>query len=195
MSEHKDPNDWTWWRAALKGDFGPIHESELHSGYYRMKSKKAGRWIPVAIWQDEDGEWHGLMGEDTPVDPLDVWTWVCRYPIDYPIYTRARTEGGFFDEPPVISKPEYTGPHDEIDAIREELRQEVECHAKEAHTAPKAAAWAKRVSKLKTRADKARKAEKEPFQDIGRAIDTKWAPIIERASELLDTLKNEQEAA
>lgn len=191
----KDLNDWSWWHAALAGNFGPVHDGDLHSGYYRMKSKKTGRWIPAAIWADDDGEWRGLLGEDIAVDPTDIWTWVCRYPIAYAVYTKARTEGGFIDEPPVIQSPEYLGPHDEIDAIRTELQSEIECYAKEGHTAPKAGAWAKRISALKTRAGNARKAEKEPFISIGRAIDAKWQPIIASATDLLEKLKSEQEAA
>lgn len=186
-----DPNDWSWWHDALNGNVRPVHENEPKSGYYRMKAKKFGQWIPVAIWRDEEGAMLALVGENTPVDPQDIWTFCCTYPIQYDFYIQARTEGGFIDNVPHVEAPDYDGPYNIMNALRRELEQEREAFDTDGHTAPKAAAWTKRVSKLRTRADNARKAEKEPFKQIGDAIDKKWSPIISDIEDLLNELKDQ----
>lgn len=183
-----DYNDWTWWQNALQGNIGPVHDGEPQSGYYRMKANKSGRWIPVAIWRNGEGEWCGLMAESIEIDPRDVWTWVCMHPIQYDVYTRARTEGDFFDEPPFLQEAEYTGCHDLIDAICADIDREIQLY-EECGTAANAPGWTRRVSKLVRRADDARKAEKQPFMDIGRAVDAKWTPIITKANDLLEKVK------
>ena len=76
----------TYWRNALTGKFGAVHENDPQSGYYRMRRGKGGPWMPAAIWIDD-----GVKdSSDLPVSQLfclvdgkernayDVWTWVCR---------------------------------------------------------------------------------------------------------------------
>ena len=82
----------TYWQDALLGKFGPVHENDPQSGYYRMRWRRGGEWIPVAIWRQDDGEVLALCGAELK-DPFEVWTWCCRYPVEYGVY-RAVAEDG-----------------------------------------------------------------------------------------------------
>ena len=80
-----------WWRNALAGAFGPVHENDPQPGYYRMRDGKGGAFVPVAIWHDGSGI-NALRG-GRPVDPCSVWTWCCREPIAYETYVAVAERG------------------------------------------------------------------------------------------------------
>jgi|GEM_PF-1778968 len=83
---------YTYWHNALSGNFGPIHENDPHCGYYRMRWRRGGDWIPVAIFREDDGEVLALCKGEMK-DAFEVWTWCCRYPVDYEVYRAVAEEG------------------------------------------------------------------------------------------------------
>jgi len=100
----KSESSYNWWRNALKGEFGPIYESDPQPGYYRMRKGKGGPWVPVAIWAEpaefaapSDLNSSGLRlnclvgGLDR--DAHEVWTWCCRYPVSYEAYVAVAERG------------------------------------------------------------------------------------------------------
>lgn len=190
--------DWTFWRNALAGTFGPISDGVPHAGFYRVR-RKGGPWEPVAIWQDDsspDG-WIALRGE-ARVNAIDLWTWVCRNPIAEGAYRQAAAGGGWDDEPPAApgSVPGHNAPADPVEAALSELKGEEEL-AKELLSKPiadqaeadKAGIWARRIADIGGKAEKARVAEKEPHLEAGRAVDAKWKPVVEGAKALSAKLK------
>lgn len=40
-----------YWTSALNGAFGPVHENDPQSGYWRTKPDRSGRSSAVAIWR------------------------------------------------------------------------------------------------------------------------------------------------
>lgn len=81
-----------YWKNALKGEFGPIHEGEPQTGFYAQKARKgnetrdAQEASPVAIWSDESGT-HAVIGMSESVTDADrIWTWVAQNPITYKQY-------------------------------------------------------------------------------------------------------------
>lgn len=80
-----------YWTSALNGAFGPVHENDPQSGYWRTKPDRSGRSSAVAIWRHE-GKVLALR-DGRPVDPCDVWTWCCHWPITYDAYRRVAEEG------------------------------------------------------------------------------------------------------
>lgn len=81
-------DDYAWWRDALAGKFGPIHEDVPHAGFYRRKlfSGKGAPWAPVAIFPDLNGNLTALqtqvvISRPTIVDAKDVWSWCSQNPI------------------------------------------------------------------------------------------------------------------
>lgn len=183
-------NRWAWWQAALKGQFGPIHDGEPQQGYYRVR-RKGEPWEPVAIWFDEaTGEWLAYRN-GKEVRASDIWTWACRNPIEHVAYEKAMAGDGFDDEPPAPRGiGDNSGEADPLDAIKVELAGEVEQVSdfmrKPVETqadADRLGIWAKRLTDLAKRADNHRVVEKEPHLAASRAVDDKWRDPIAEAKD------------
>lgn len=80
---------FAWWRSALiKRPDRYFHEPQL--GFFKRKLVKAGPWVPVKFWLEQITDEDGLLIEPERMlcevggrarEPLDQWTWCCRYPI------------------------------------------------------------------------------------------------------------------
>ncbi len=88
---------FTYWRNALGGAFGPIHENDPQPGYYRTKPGRDGRMLPVAIWREADGRVTAIR-DGVEVDPCAVWTWCCLNPVTYETYVAAAETGEAWPE-------------------------------------------------------------------------------------------------
>lgn len=96
-----DPTTLQWWSAALKGNRGPISESEPMTGYYRArwKNRQTGEetLYAVAYW------WHngkcfckvnapGMVGVQPTLQGdqhnkmMERWPFVSKEPIEYDVY-------------------------------------------------------------------------------------------------------------
>ena len=87
-------DDYTYWREALAGNFGPIHDGDPRPGFYLRKlcAGKGAPLSPVAIWRDAMGELTALQQiiiRPTFVNPSDVWTWAAGWPIPEEHYRSA----------------------------------------------------------------------------------------------------------
>ncbi|MEI6572487.1 MAG: hypothetical protein WCO61_02965 [Alphaproteobacteria bacterium] len=99
---------YPWWRQALLGKFGPVHENDPQCGYYRMRQGRGGPWLPVAIWREVAGESEitGISDSGKLVclvdgkerDAYEIWTWVCRYPVPYETYVAVAEQGQAWPE-------------------------------------------------------------------------------------------------
>ena len=104
-------NPYTYYKSALMGVFGPVHENDPQCGYYRMRRGRGGPWVPVAIWR-EDPEGFGIrehseisdsgklvcLVDGVEKDPYEIWTWVCRYPVPYETYVAVAEQGQAWPE-------------------------------------------------------------------------------------------------
>jgi hypothetical protein len=86
-------SDYSYWRKALEGEFGPIHDGHPQPGFYRhpLCSKINVPWCPIAIWPDEDGKLlamkHVFIVEQPVIVPAEeVWTFCCDNPISEEAY-------------------------------------------------------------------------------------------------------------
>ena len=93
---------YSYWHNALYGKFGPIHENDPQCGYYRMRLRRGGEWVPVAIFREDDGEVIALCKGEMK-DAFEVWTWCCRYPVDYEVYRAVAEEGKPWPEDVLVS--------------------------------------------------------------------------------------------
>lgn len=225
----RKPTDLTkafqWWRDAVEGNFGPVHDGHPQCGYYRMrKGKEDGSWVPVefALEQPIDKETGELTGDERmrcyvgtakdrrERDANEVWTWCSKHPVTFEEFTQAHDTGSWPDDPPKPKEPGFlesltpgighNQPDDPVEALRVELLGETEIAEKflaeeiKTHTqANKIGPWAKRLISIKNRANDARKFEKQPHTDAGRAVDAKWNPIIDEAAALVIKLKKHVE--
>jgi hypothetical protein len=197
------PN-YAFWQNALAGRPQPVHDGDPQPGFYYQRRKDGPR-LPVAIWFSDAGDPLALVGFDGTAklgNAAEIWSWVCQYPVTEEIYRAAFAAGAWPDDPPPArgSVPGDNLPADPAEAMRLELEAELE-NAKDflnaridtQADADKAAVWARRVGELSTKADEARKEEKEPHLTASRAVDDKWRPIVEGAKELSRLLKKHLE--
>lgn len=71
--------------------------TEPKAGFYRKRNKD-GADIPVAIWVDDSG-FVAKAGERM-VDPDDIWTWCCSWPISHETYEAVMNGGAWSDDAP-----------------------------------------------------------------------------------------------
>ncbi|MHB2165661.1 hypothetical protein [Alsobacter sp. R-9] len=83
---------FAYWRNALCGSFGPVHENDPQPGYYRTRPGRDGRMLPVAIWKEADGTVRAIR-DGVDVDSSMVWTWCCRNPVAYETYVAVAEKG------------------------------------------------------------------------------------------------------
>lgn len=84
---------YDYWRNALAGHFGPVHEGDPQPGFYRCRilPGKDSPWTPIAIWPLDDGSLtamkHAFVVEQPLiVDAGEIWTWCCDAPITEEAY-------------------------------------------------------------------------------------------------------------
>lgn len=190
---------YAYWRAALqakdKRSLPSTSDGDVHCGRYRMRKHKDGPWVPVAVWP--------LEGHDYPACRIDG------YDVDF---ETAQAKASFFHQNPVTqaqyAEYEETGrwwdevglghnnPPDDIADQNDLARLQAEFEALEKEAAPLIAAkietqdqadrlgaLANALTKIKTGADKLRKAKKQPHLDAGKAVDDKWNPLKNAAED------------
>ena len=182
---------WAWWRAALRGDFGPVHENEPQTGFYRRKTRD--EFSPVAIWQGDDG---AFLAEEagSPADALALWTWVCRNPVTVEAYDRAVAGEGWADLPPAVGhnlgldaletlRIEFEGERMEVDRVLSAGPPRTD------EDADRLSNWVQRVTDIGKRADAERVKEKRPHDDAAAAVQQRWKPLVDDAGALVRAMK------
>lgn len=188
-------NDWTYWRNALEGNFGPVHEGDPQAGFYRRRLVKNGPFVPVAIWHDGE-KWVALVN-GRPANAIDIWTWVCQEPITKESYDRV-TAGGAWDDAPAFEGPSSANgrnadPEDELEALRDQIESAKarltefgKIDSDEARD--DAQSLRARLNELSRQADKKRTTEKQPHLDASKAVDAKWQPLVKDAKACADKI-------
>lgn len=202
-----DPHHW--WREALEGRFGPIHEGEPQTGFYKTRYK-AQPWEPVAIWRDgATGEWCALRS-GKEVDAAHLWTYACKNPISYELYQAVAARGEPWpedilsrsDDPEVPAADRFVtlshnAPPEGYESLKadvEELKREAERQIKAGEVssqedADRLSNLATRLGEFEKQADDLRKKEKKPHDDAGKAVQVKWLPVVEDAKVAKERLK------
>lgn len=174
-----------------------VSENDPQPGFYRKRNKH-GNDLPVAIWPEESGL--VALAGNAPVDPLEIWTWVCSWPITEETY-RAVAEAG---EPwpgsdPVVQEQvagtgHNSGAVDEAEAFADQVEaaeKGKDAYAKIVDDEQLAAAQSlrSRLLELKSEGEKKHKKEKEPHLEAGRAVDKRWLPVVKRAQAAADAIR------
>lgn len=187
---------WHYWREALEGRFGPVHEGEPQAGYFRTR-RKDGPWEAVAIWA-EGNDWHCLR-DGRPADAKVIWTYCCTRPITYELYQAVAAGEPWPDDVKKMVaaetmksvEPEEPGiGHNSGDTrpLHEQVAEEISITGKawkkwlegiggkivtEEHDAA-GEAWRQQFLGLERKAEQARVAEKEPHLRAAQAVDEAW---------------------
>lgn len=195
-------NQYDFWMRALAGEeVGgltlPVHEGEIHSGFFRKRTKKAGGYDAVALWRDVTGTLICLLnGRET--NPQDVWPYCASHAISEQHYRDFMATGQWFDgdmsvsaslQPPPIGHNQT----DPIEALKDQIEsalQGVDAYAevKDDATAAKAQSLRSRLLELSRTADKTRETEKKPFLEAGKALDAIYQPLVKSAKAGADAI-------
>ena len=202
-------NVWAWWQTALKDprEIGskdlPVHDSDPQQGYYRIRYGKTKPFEPVAIWRDDEGNWLAYRN-GREVSAEDIWVSCCKHPVSYEAYNAALAGNGWPDDDKlVVAQVAPMTPGDlsnskDVDEA-ETLRDQIEAalsgmtaYAKigDDATAAKALSLRNRLNELSRDADKIRTKEKEPHFEAGKAVDAKWQPLVKKAKNGADQVRD-----
>jgi hypothetical protein len=192
-------NDWSFWQAALENPrlIGKTPElivtTEPRSGFYKSKFKGKA-WLPVAIWQAEDGSWQALRN-GKPVEADEVWTYCVRQPITHEAYERALEGDWAGDDPVVVAMLGHNiGDDDEAAALADQIEAakqgaEIYRDITSEEEAGKAQSLRARMNELAGQADKIREKQKKPHWDAAQAVDKQWMPLVKEAKAVADQLR------
>lgn len=196
-------NVWEWYQKALTNPSAigskelPVHESEPHPGYYRVR-RKDGPWEAVAIYYPEDSDALVAYRDGREVREINsLWVWCCRNPVEFDAYEAAMDGKGWADEPAAAAGiGDNSGEADPFDAInieylgeKEQAEEFMRAKVTTQAQADKVAIWAKRLTSIKSRAEGLHTVEKKPHLDAGRAVDDKWRELKTEPDELAKKLK------
>jgi hypothetical protein len=197
-------DDYAWWRAALTGAHGPIHDGQPQCGRYRVRWVSGGPWLPVAIWRDGDDQIVAMVDHDLK-DANKIWTRVARNPVSDEEYVH-RIERGTWpgDAPAPTPAPigDNNPPEDEKETSLAALSLKIEMELSAIEDwalAPregkiagdKAANWLAAVRKIEKRLEDVHAHEKKPHLEACRAVDERWRrprEMAARAKQLLATI-------
>lgn len=177
---------------------GVTHEPQ--SGFYRKRNKN-GPDVPVAIWTG-DMDLVAVSGDDA-LDPVDIWTWCCRWPITEASYRDVAENGKAWpDDAPVADGGiGHNQPDDPHEALKVEFAGEQELAEQFLKTpittqeqADRAAVWSKKLATIAKKATDLHKVDKQPHLDAGRAVDDKWRGLKEEPDALSKRLKRHMDA-
>jgi hypothetical protein len=175
-------DEFQHWRDNLAGKKPAIHDGEPQCGFYRRQLVTDGPWVPAAIWQTES---NGLVCKvgDRMRDPVEQWSWLAKNPVRKDDARTAFETGRWPDE---VSDDEEIADDATADVklnceIKKALAWLDNNQVDSEESAEKAAKLKSDVANSRLAADKARKAEKEPHLEAGRAVDAKYNPLIKAA--------------
>lgn len=186
-------SEYNYWNNALKGEFGPIHDSDPRPGFYRKRTGRAAGYIPVAIWDD-----FGMIvaiADGERVDANSIWTYVADKPITEAQY-RARVETGkWWDEDDAVTASigHNNAPTDPAEILSEQITAalagvDAYTEVKDDDTAAKAQSLRSRLLELSRESDKIREAKKAPHLEAGKSIDALFQPLIKASKAGADTI-------
>jgi len=194
-----------WWRAALAGNRGPIHDGDPQPGFYRQK-RRDGSFEPVAYWKDSaTGEMRCHVNGRQPDDlrMMELWPYASKYPISEAAYWHRMDTGEWGDidagAAQVAKGPALDPQADPVASYKAEIdaaRAGLDAYKKITSDESSARAQTLRstLTTLAGKGKKAHKAEKEPFLEGGRAVDAKWFPPIREAEDAANAIRTAMEA-
>lgn len=193
-------DEYAGWRALLRGDKIDVDPNEPFSGFYRTRLAKGGQYVPVAYWREGGNLVCVIDGRAQDEDrAVERWPYCVRSPISHEVYIAFTERGeGWPDMDATVQaqlKPpapgHNQGPTDDLTTLAEQIEaaaagvseyQSIDSDEKQA----KAQSLRARLNELAGAADKKREAEKKPHLEAGKAIDTKWKPLVNTAKAAAD---------
>lgn len=181
--------EFDWWRLALTGEKVEINADAPQSGFYKMR-RKDGPWLPVMIRMHE-GVLRCRVGNDSDVNPHDIWTYCAGNPVTKDAAAYAFKHGKWETDAPTIGDNSANlTPFELLRDYIETARAWFKGKKLDTQKAvDEAANYAAQLTKLKNDADRERDGLVRPHLDAQRDINAKYKPQIEDADALTKTIK------
>jgi len=183
---------WQFWRAALAGGNPEINANEPQCGFYKKRDGKGGKWLPVMIRFDNEGILRCRVGDDSAVDPHEVWTWVAGNPVSKEDAKHAFETGSFPGEVATIG--DNSGGLSLAEQIKDYAQQALTWFRKngikDKTASDLAANYRAELLRLAKTADGERETEKRPHLEASRAVDAKFKPLIDEANAAANELRD-----
>lgn len=181
-------NDYAYWRDALTGKFGPIHDGDPQPGFYRLR-RRGQVDQPVAIWRDMDGICCAVSGRED--DASELWTFVADKPITEAVYRAVVAGEPWPDIAPSVAALTNSESADPADILRDQIeacKADIAGFTTITDDTQQAAAQSlrSRLLELSREADKTREKLKAPHHEAGKAVDAKWQPLVKDAKAAAD---------
>jgi hypothetical protein len=182
-------DQFQWWRDALAGNVGSIEEPNPRSGYFKLRDK-SGAWQPVAIWE-KDGALVCRVADEHR-DPHEVWTWCAKNPVTKDAAKHAFEHGTWPGDVPGIGHNvgELSLTEEIEDAATHALAWLTKTGITDKTGADTAANWRARLLELGKAADKQRETEKRPHDEAAKAVQAKWKPCIDTATDAANRIRD-----
>ena len=181
-------NDYAYWRDALTGKFGPIHDGDPQPGFYRLR-RRGQIDQPVAIWRDLDGIYCAVSGRED--DASEIWTFMADKPIAEAVYRAVVAGEPWPDIAPSVAAMTNSKSADPADILRDQIeacKADIAGFTTITDDTQQAAAQSlrSRLLELSREADKTREKLKAPHHEAGKAVDAKWQPLVKDAKAAAD---------
>lgn len=193
-------NNYSWWENALAGKRGPIHPDQCESGYYRSKNrdKTYSAW---AYWKDSatgEQRCHANGKEVDPMRAAEQFPFCSKNPITEDAYFAFLETREWADNDAgaaaVAKGPEIDPVADPVGSMKAEIetaRAGLDAYKviESDESAAKGQTLRSALTALAGKAEKARKALKQPSIDEGKRIDAEWTPLSNAAQAGADAIR------
>lgn len=188
--------DYKYWKAKLRGESPEIHEGDPQFGFYRKRTGKAAGYEPVAIFPN--GDMIAALVSGKEADAVEIWTYVCQYPITEQWYRDKMDGKPWPDEDQAVTESLAHDLKNSGAAPEEVIKDQIETVLRDAdkfaviktdEEATQAQAKRSRLLELSGEADDKRETEKRPHLDANKKIDAMWQPLVKMAKEGADKIR------
>ena len=178
-------DSYDFWRKAIAGQKQDIDADSPQPGYYKLRQRKDGPWLPAAIWE-KDGSLVARVGKDS-VSPNSIWSYCAGNPVASDAAKQAFETGQWPGDAPAIGgnyPPESLDEQiKEYAAMAVGWLKDLGGKIASQKDADMASNYRAELLRLKKEAEKTHKSEKAPHLEAGRAVDAKWKPVISEADD------------
>lgn len=188
-------HSYDYWTRALAGEKQPIHDGDVHPGFYKRRKFKSGPFVGVAFWPDAEGNLICTDGGALVEQPDRIWTYCADKPISEEVYRAAEANGDFIIPDGVHVPGHNSAGMSDDERIKDEIADLQERAA--ALSVPQTQAEADAASNIRDKlnslakeADRIRADEKKPHDDAAKAVQTKWKPVVDSAKAEADRIRD-----
>lgn len=198
MSDVAENTEWSWWQNALAGQRASIDPNTPETGYYRVKRKGRDIDSPVAYWRTDGALRCYMDGDEFPEQrAVEIWPFASKKPVSYEHYQERVRAGKWPGDHEAVIGHNQAPPDDTPEAIADRIDDLARAAERMIETggatsqevADQASDLANSFGEIEAKTKDLHRVEKQPHLDAGRAVDTKWFTLRDRAADIKAKLK------